>query len=184
MKTSILLLIFLSLSFGGLTDAYSLMIGLGTNQLVEEAELIVEGNVRHVESDWNLQQTVIMSRAYIDVEEVFKGGRCDLVEIEYMGGIVGDIEMRVSDSPQFLNGERVILFLNQQHDLGRKSEKLLLKGNAHSLVGRAQGKYTITDSGLVVKKGFTVTDDTENMVENHIHYRTFLKNLRELIDEE
>ncbi|KKK86190.1 hypothetical protein LCGC14_2765700, partial [marine sediment metagenome] len=53
--------------------------------------------------------------------------------VKVRGGEVGDIGLKVSDTPQFREGEEVFLFL--------RMEKLPL----FSVVGLFQGKYTIEE---------------------------------------
>ncbi len=71
-----------------------------------------------------------------------------MITVEYEGGEVGEMGLRVSDVAPLKTGEEVILFL--------KSGKSKIEGNVYNIVANAQGKYTIGEDGIARKYGFSV----------------------------
>jgi hypothetical protein len=83
------------------------------DELVREAELIFQGTVTNVESQWAGEggQRHIVSYITIQVEDALKGTPGASYTIRMLGGTVGDETMEVSDSPKFKVGDREILFV-------------------------------------------------------------------------
>lgn len=72
------------------------------------ASTSVEGTVTTVESFWNADHTLILSRAHLMVERVLDGELIEpSVSIVYEGGQVGDLALAVSHGVQFHPGDRV-----------------------------------------------------------------------------
>jgi len=76
---------------------------------------------------------LIISTALLDVDETLKGGPASMIEVDYEGGTVGDLTLKVSDLPMLEPGERAVFFLDadngngtrfQPHDRGRGVLKL------------------------------------------------------------
>ena len=63
-------------------------------------------------------------------------------------------------------GEKVVLFLKSAKALGRvntnelQKETEIIRPNVYRIVTKAQGKYTITSTGMAIKNGFTVIGET------------------------
>jgi hypothetical protein len=108
------------------------MYRLGLAQLSQGAESIVLGTVIDQVSAWNDLHTAIYTDVRLEVEEAMKGAVGPEVTFRIMGGAVGDIGMRTSTEPTFHRGERVIVFLHTG-------------GSTTQLVGRQQGKFTVSD---------------------------------------
>ena len=115
--------------------AVALMVEKDIEQLTQEADLILTGRVKSIESGWNEERTLIYTYVTISVEEEAKAlsgqEQVDEIIVRVRGGEVGDIGLRVSDTPQFREGEEVFLFL--------RMEDMPL----FSVTGLFQGKYTI-----------------------------------------
>ena len=117
--------------------AVALMVEKNIEQLTQEADLILTGRVKSIESRWNEERTLIYTYVTISVKQYAKAissqEQVREIVVRVRGGEVGDIGLRVSDTPQFREGEEVFLFL--------RMENMLL----FSVAGLFQGKYTIED---------------------------------------
>ncbi len=141
--------------------ALAIMIGLSTEELTKASQTVILGQVEDVNSQWNEAGDKIVTMVAVAVKEVIRG---DLnnerqVIVEYEGGEVGEIGLRVSDSPTLIKGENVVLFLEL---LDETKNGLRCK-----IVGRAQGKYSIGKDGIARKAGFDAVRG-ENVVDNNI----------------
>jgi hypothetical protein len=94
----------------------------------------------------------------------------NMITVEYEGGEIGEIGLRVSDVSPLKTGEDVILFLNKSTE-GRKM------GDVHNIVGRAQGKYTISKDGIAGKSGFSVISG-ESTIDNNIPVDELIDKIR------
>jgi len=133
----------------------ALMLGISTEQLTRESDAVVQGEVTEKTSHWSDDGRTILTTVRIVPAEVVRG-RLDGQELvlEYEGGEVGDVGLKVSDSVSFEQGEHVLVFVRM------KSKGL------HEVVGRAQGKYTLRQ-GLARKGGFSV-HGPRDMVDDEI----------------
>jgi len=151
-------------------QALALMIGLSTEDLTRASQTVIMGEVKDVKSQWNEDGSAIVTRATVVVSEAIKGKvRDSRVTVEYKGGEVGEVGMRVSDSPALRKGENVILFL--------KPDKETRVGLIRSIVGRAQGMYSIGNDGIARKMGFTVMD-RKNAIDNDIPVSELVDKIR------
>ena len=100
-------------------------------QLVQEADLIVQGHVQSVYCQWDEARRLVFTYISILVDEPFKGERRESVLIRQVGGTVGTIQMSVAGVPQFKSGETAIVFLKRQ------------AGGTFQVVGMNQGLYEI-----------------------------------------
>ncbi len=147
--------------------ALSLMLGISTEDLTRNSDAIVIGEVLEVSSYWCEKTGRIMSRALVLREDTIKGTAPSVVEIEYEGGEIGGLGLKVSDSPHFTKGEKVLIFIKEKDQALRTYE----------VFGKAQGKYTITGLGLAVKGGFTVVEG-ENKVDNYISLKELVNKIK------
>lgn len=83
------------------------------DELVSRAELIFQGTVTDVNSQWTGEggQRHIVSYVTVQVEDTLKGDPGASFTLRMLGGTVGDETMEVSDSPKFKSGDREILFV-------------------------------------------------------------------------
>lgn len=132
---SVLIFILLTGFFASHTSA--LMVRKSLEELTSQADSILIGKVEKIESRWNEEKTIIYTYVTISVKEHTKAlsGMAEVKEVivRVRGGEVGDVGLRVSDTPQFREGEEVLLFL--------KRENMPL----FSVTGLFQGKYSIED---------------------------------------
>src|SRR6266699_250758 len=83
------------------------------DDLVGRAEMIFQGTVTDVRSEWTGEgaQRHIMSYVTVKVEEAIKGNPGANVTLRMLGGTVGAETMQVADAPKFKVGNRDILFV-------------------------------------------------------------------------
>ena len=83
------------------------------DELVSRAEMIFQGSVTGVRSEWTGEgaQRHIMSYVTLKVEDAIKGNPGSTVTLRMLGGTVGGETMEVTDAPKFKVGERDILFV-------------------------------------------------------------------------
>ena len=115
------------------------MVELSLDELVEKSDLIVVGTVESVRSE--LVQGKIFSFATILVRSNIKeepGQGHDRIVVKFPGGTVGDVGMRVENSPDYKKGEEVVVFLKKVQD------------QSHFMtVGSSQGKFLVEDNVVV-----------------------------------
>jgi hypothetical protein len=83
------------------------------DELVSRAEMIFQGSVTDVRSEWTGEgaQRHIMSYVTVKVEDAIKGNPGSTITLRMLGGTVGGETMEVSDAPKFKVGDRDILFV-------------------------------------------------------------------------
>lgn len=151
-------------------EVWSLMVGLSTEELTRDSETVIVGEVRDVISYWSEDGTTIFTMANVVVDQAVKGIHHTEVDIEYKGGEVGGIGLRVSDAPSLKKGEKVILFL--------KTKKIEKGKKVFNIVGNGQGKYTIIEEGIAIKEGFSVIKDTKEVIDNYIPVEDIINKIR------
>ena len=71
---------------------------------------IFRGRVVELESRWNDAQTEIETDVRIAVSKSYKGNGAAQVVLRLPGGVVGDLQLFVSDTPILREGEEIIVF--------------------------------------------------------------------------
>lgn len=145
----ILLFIIIGISVGINQQAYSSGGALSLDVQVNNADLIVVGRVGEIVS-FKMQtpsketKYAISSKVTIFPETFVKGHEEGPIIIEFAGGRVGKEVSVPEDSPKFVSGEQVVLFL---HRIAGK--------DSYSVAGMDQGKYSIKDN-TVARKNVSV----------------------------
>ena len=119
----------------------AVMAEMSLEQLTEDADLIVVGKVGSVTSQ--IINEKIFSFATISVSSKIKGElkpEQSKVMVKFPGGKVGDIGMKVEDSPNYKKDEEVVVFL-----------KSVPSESDYMTVGSSQGKL-IVDEGIVLRE--------------------------------
>ena len=170
-KISFLVSLICCVAIGMLVSgAGAVMKGLSTAELVGSSEAVIIGEVIDVGSHWSEDGSTIFTNATVDISEVVKGktlaGR---ITVEYEGGEVNGIGLRVSDVGTLEKGENVLLFL--------KTAKSKKNGTFYQIFGRAQGMYKIGRDGIAKKKGFSLIGG-EDAVDNHIPLDDLVRKIR------
>jgi hypothetical protein len=116
------------------------------DQLVDQAEVIFQGSVTDVKSQWIGEgaERSIVSYITFKVEESLKGGAGQTYTIRMLGGTVGEDTMEVSDAPRFHAGDRDIVFVENN---GSQFVPLvgIMHGRFHVRRNQA-GKDVVTDN--------------------------------------
>jgi hypothetical protein len=126
------------------------------NQLVNDAELIFQGTVTDVKSQWIGEgaERRIVSYVTFKVEDSIKGNAGSNYTMRMLGGTVDGQTLEVTDAPKFKNGDRDILFVQNNGS------------QFVPLVGIMHGRFHVThdENGrdvLVTGKGSPLTDVAE-----------------------
>jgi hypothetical protein len=148
----------------------AVMKGLSTEELTRGSTVIIMGKVENVEAQWSCDKSTIYSRASIVIDDVIKGLIIqDKIIVEYEGGEVGDIGLKVSDVSPLKKGETIILFL--------KADKRKDVGVVYNITGKAQGKYVIGEDGIARKSGFSLING-EDFIDNEISVDELIDKIR------
>ena len=130
------------------------MLGLSTDTLVAESDAVVVGKVEDARPKWSADGKKIVTSCKVTLTEVVAGDETNrTVEVEYEGGEIDGLGMKVSDVAPLASGERVLLFLAAHRSTAAASLK---PGKVYRMVGQAQGKYALDDAGVATKAPFSL----------------------------
>lgn len=136
------------------------MIRLSLEDLSFGSEAIVVGEVEDIQCHWSMDQSSILTVVMLKTLENLKGNfPHDLIFIQYPGGEIGDLGLKVSDTPEFQPKEKVLVFLNSIKNTNDSKNSLAVALNfipAFEVFGSAQGKYSIDQSGIASKEGYNL----------------------------
>jgi hypothetical protein len=84
------------------------------DELVSQAQVIFQGEVADRRSEWETtaQGRSIITRVTFSVANVLKGQAGAAVQLTFLGGTIDGTTLTVSDMPQFLVGDRDVLFVS------------------------------------------------------------------------
>ncbi|MCX9025435.1 MAG: hypothetical protein OIN85_04990 [Candidatus Methanoperedens sp.] len=117
------------------------MTEISVENLTRESDVIAIGDIKEVESSWNLWRTMINTHSTLSVEKYIKGGEgAETLTIVTEGGTVGESGVWVEDVPVFTKNETVLVFLKRA-------------GSEFSVVGWIQGKYIVENGEIRDLKG-------------------------------
>ena len=109
---------------------------ISVEDLTRDADVIIIGDIKEVESRWNFWRTMIYTYSTLSVEKYVKGDEEQkTLTIITEGGTVDDSSVWVEDVPIFTKNETVLVFLKQA-------------GNEFSVVGWVQGKYIVENENV------------------------------------
>jgi hypothetical protein len=130
------LLVLLGLVLPATLAEASLLAPMTTRQLVERAERILVGVVEEQSARWTGEgQSSIVTDVRIRVTRAMRGVReGEVITVRRLGGVVGEIGMRVFGEPTYTVGEEVVLFAER-------------RGDAYYSVGMALGKLHVYSEG-------------------------------------
>lgn len=112
MKRASQLLIVTAVCMSGLSFATT-VIPPSFDELVSHAQIIFQGTVTDVRSQWAGEGTQrhIVSYVTFKVDDTFKGNPGNQITLRMLGGTVDGETMEVSDAPKFKRGDRDVLFV-------------------------------------------------------------------------
>jgi hypothetical protein len=84
--------------------------------LVAGAKTVFVGEVTNIRTDWEVtaQGRVIVTVVTFRVEDVWKGSLGAVTQLEFLGGEIGDLGMKVHGMPTFSMGQRDVLFVSSE----------------------------------------------------------------------
>ncbi len=89
---------------------------INLEQMIEAAELIVEGRVVEVKSAWSENQSTIYTYVTLNQLRVIHGQvESDTLTLQLEGGEVDGVQVRVDGMPVFIPGDHDVLFLRDNH---------------------------------------------------------------------
>ena len=109
----------------------STFIGLSRAELVAQSDAVVEGEVIKVESFWAPSGRIIVTQAMVRVTDTIAGDSPTVVVLRTYGGTVDGFRVEAHGFPEFNQGDRLVLFLENQKD-----------GSAE-VTGYRQGQYQV-----------------------------------------
>ena len=112
----------------------STFLAISQEELIGQAESVVQGRVIEVVSFWNREGTAIMTEAMLEIEDTLLGPDRSHVRLVTFGGEVDGYVIEAHGFPTFEKGQRLLLFLEPS----RKSED-----GAHRVLGYRQGEFEI-----------------------------------------
>ncbi len=153
-QASFVLLLF---SLFALTPVVSaLIVKISLEDLTKEADVIVIGDIKEVESSWNLWRTMVYTYSTVSVENYIKGTGSEKLTIITEGGTVGDSGVWVEDVPEFTKNETVLVFLKKA-------------GREFNVAGLVQGKYVVEN------------EDVRDISGEKVSLKDFLRRIKDAI---
>lgn len=134
MRHSAWVFLCLALAVAAIPAGASTFLFVPQEDLVEQAESVVQGRVIDVQSFWNRQGTAILTEATVEVEDAVLGKVPSHVRLITFGGEVGGYRIDAHGFPTFAKGERLMVFLEP----ARAGED-----GAHRVLGYRQGQFRI-----------------------------------------
>jgi hypothetical protein len=122
------------------------------DELVDQAEVIFEGTVTNVKSEWVGEgaERHIMTYVTFNVEDTIKGKPEQTYTMRMLGGTIDGETMAVSDSPKFKAGDKDILFVQNN---GSQFIPLvgIMHGRFHVKRDQSGREVVTTNQGEAVK---------------------------------
>ena len=110
----------------------STTVPMSLDQLTQASSDVVQAHVQSQVSEWNATHTLILTVTTLAVSRVFKGNASSTVEVEQVGGTLGNRRMFVPGDITLQPQQAYILFLEP------------VPGSAHyRVVGMTQGTYPV-----------------------------------------
>jgi len=157
-----------------------LMRALTVKDLTGNSDVVIRGTVEKMESFWTGEDSrrTIVTRGIVSVSEIIAGGPSgDKVIVQYEGGQVGDLVLKVSDMPVITAGEEVILFLKKTGADGG-DDGPFSEGTIYFIKGLGQGKYSLGRDGLARKNGFSNSGGAEDKTDRTIRTDRLIEKIR------
>src|SRR5690349_20797202 len=114
LKAALPLLMLASFSFPAKATS---VVMLTDDELILDSRVILTGTVNTVFSAWNDEHNLIYTYVEVRPDRFLKGDlNTKRVVLKQLGGTVGGSGMRLSGQPEFVSGQRVLLYLNTAPD--------------------------------------------------------------------
>ncbi len=110
-------------------------------KLSKDADVILTGKVKDQKSEWNNDQTKILTKVKINVDEYLKSDiNQQEITVTHLGGEVGEVGELYSHTPKFTGNEDVLLFLKKD------------KQDNYKVLYGEEGKLTLYEDKLTGEK--------------------------------
>ncbi len=141
------------------TPAYAgaLILKRSVAELATNADRIVVADVLRVQSEFNVDKSNIFTFVTLAVDKILKGHSNAQATLALPGGEVEGTTLLVGGVPNFIAGERVLLFLDDESEIG--------------IAGMWQGKYSLSgDEAFQPETGQTVSvSSLEDAINNALN---------------
>lgn len=139
-----------------IVTANSEMISLDKNQLVNNADAVIEGIVVSQEAQEDFKGFPVTD-FFIMVEKVYLGNPDETVEVRIDSGESDSMILLPEEgfTPTFTKGERVVLFLSSNK--GKRPDK---EDFDYYVLRAAQGKFTVSEDGVLKNNTHSFTYDS------------------------
>jgi hypothetical protein len=108
---------------------------LSFEELTDQSELVVSGQVNRSWAEWDAEHKYIWTRYELSVSGTLKGSAASSVVFSEPGGTVGDTGMSVPGSVGYAAGEEVVIFLQR------------MPNGYLRTAGWSQGKFRVDQTG-------------------------------------
>ena len=115
--------------------------GLSFDELTDQSDLIVSGQVGRSWADWDSDHKYIWTHYELAVSGALKGSAGATVVVSEPGGVVGNQGMNIAGAPAYQTGEQVLVFLHR------------MPNGFLRTTGWTQGKYTVDTAGSLHAAG-------------------------------
>ncbi len=160
---SFLTLVFISIGYLAQLAEASQFKRLSLDEIVQEADLIVEGKVIDMKSHWSEKKTMIYTDVFVEIAATEKGHTAEkTIKLRLIGGQVDNIQMFIVGGPSFEMNENMLLCLQQvePQDYAMfldETTQAKLDGAFHP-VGFGQGKFVLQEDAVYGKMAHQAID--------------------------
>jgi hypothetical protein len=141
----------------------AIMVTMSVQKLTRQADAIIEGVVEDVRSEWSEDNSIIQSVVTLRVQETLKGDIQDgRILIQYPGGQVGEIGLKVEDMPTFRKNEKVLVFMQSLTKISNLKSSPTVRQTAlavFGVLGGAQGKFSVVGAGMAQRSGYELASE-------------------------
>ena len=131
----------------------STFVAMSHNEMVAQAETVVQGRVVGLESSWTESGRLIATDVTVKVDEVLVGFAAKEVNVRTFGGQVGEMMVEAHGFPQFEKGRTVLLFLTRES-----------QDEPYRVLGYQQGHYRVVTRLDGVTLAVPQTDDGMQLI--------------------
>ena len=118
--------------------------GLSFDELTDQSDLIVSGQINRAWTDWDSDHKYIWTHYELNVSSALKGSAGATVVLSEPGGVVGNQGMNIAGAPAYQPGEQVLVFLHR------------MPNGFLRTTGWTQGKYTVDRAGSLHAAGSSI----------------------------
>jgi hypothetical protein len=109
-------------------------VAMTAEELIQEADAVVQGRVIRLESKWDQQGRIIVTEATVEVSETIAGVAPAQIVVQVPGGKVADYRVDAPGFPQLAESEEVILFVKEDRSM-----------QVNRIVGHQQGHFEVVE---------------------------------------